>query len=186
MFRTNFIAILIFFLFTSQISTHFQKPHNKLENNAITVPIYSNYFELYSYFIYVQVGTPSVNFSVILDTGSSDFLIPAYNCVDCAGGLPKNKYNPAHSSTYTPISCTNSSFTCSTCVDENLCGFTMPYVGLLFFILPSFFFFFVNFLYIIFFLFTIIFDLKLKTLILYFYIIYLFTNFYFLTQKKKY
>lgn len=96
----------------------------------VVVPIDGNYQELFMYFITVSAGTPPKNFTVVVDTGSSDFLIPAAVCDTCAGGSPVDFYNATESKTYSPISCRNESFACTTCVGENICGFNMPYVGI--------------------------------------------------------
>lgn len=41
-----------------------------------SVPLFGNFSALYMYYAYVSVGTPPVQFSVTVDTGSSDFFIP--------------------------------------------------------------------------------------------------------------
>ncbi|KAL1916873.1 uncharacterized protein VTP21DRAFT_5070 [Calcarisporiella thermophila] len=50
------------------------------------------------YFTKVQIGTPPREFKVILDTGSSDFLVPSVTCKTCSGTM---RYDPSASATYT-------------------------------------------------------------------------------------
>ena len=55
-------------------------------------------YDDFEYLGNVTVGTPQQNFVVVLDTGSSNFWIPATNCdTSCRG---KNKYDSTKSSTY--------------------------------------------------------------------------------------
>lgn len=53
------------------------------------------------YFIAVDVGTPPQTFEVLVDTGSSDFFIPAANAANCKkGNCPGGSFTPDDSSSY--------------------------------------------------------------------------------------
>jgi len=90
-----------------------------------------NFTQNFLYWTQVQVGSPPRNYTVTVDTGSSDFLIPAKGCWMCAG-KHSNFYEPAQSRTYKPVPCTISSE--CTCVNEtstlSLCQYVVAYTGI--------------------------------------------------------
>jgi hypothetical protein len=75
---------------------------------TLSVPLFGNFSALYMYYTYVQIGTPAVSFSVVVDTGSSDFFIPQAGCSGC---MPPTKgsplYNGSKSMSSTRVGCTD-------------------------------------------------------------------------------
>jgi len=67
-------------------------------NDDILIKDYQNA----QYYGEVSVGTPGKSFKVIFDTGSSNLWVPETGCSHCGVPImfPKNKYDPAKSSTY--------------------------------------------------------------------------------------
>lgn len=59
-----------------------------------------NDVEIHQYGIKIQVGTPSQEFLLLLDTGSSDTWIPSIKCQTANGCVSNRKYNADTSSTY--------------------------------------------------------------------------------------
>jgi len=55
-------------------------------------------FRNVQYYGTVQLGTPTKDFKVLFDTGSSNLWVPSSTCTNCA--FWKSKYNPSESSTY--------------------------------------------------------------------------------------
>eukprot|EP01113_Clastostelium_recurvatum_P032802 TRINITY_DN4262_c0_g1_i4.p1 TRINITY_DN4262_c0_g1~~TRINITY_DN4262_c0_g1_i4.p1 ORF type:complete len:430 (-),score=24.34 TRINITY_DN4262_c0_g1_i4:749-1846(-) len=83
------------------------------------------------YYITIEVGSPPLPFTVVLDTGSSDLLIPAITCTTCVGGDPSKYYDPRNSSSYIPVACSDSSYSCdkARCSQRNSsCSYTVSYV----------------------------------------------------------
>eukprot|EP01127_Copromyxa_protea_P017312 TRINITY_DN5258_c2_g1_i1.p1 TRINITY_DN5258_c2_g1~~TRINITY_DN5258_c2_g1_i1.p1 ORF type:complete len:395 (-),score=67.82 TRINITY_DN5258_c2_g1_i1:21-1205(-) len=96
---------------------------------VVVVPFYGNFSNLPFYYTTVSVGTPPLTYSVILDTGSSDFLVPNWGCEDCAGD-PSNFYSAQNSSTSTVISCKNNDYKCQNCSATQQCVYNVDYVGI--------------------------------------------------------
>ena len=92
---------------------------------VVDIPIYGNYSATFFYYIFLDVGSPSVTYSVVVDTGSSDFFIPQYNCNGCMGD-PTTWYFPNQSSTSKAPSC--SQYKCDSC-DEDQCHTSVNYGG---------------------------------------------------------
>lgn len=97
--RANKITI------TSVVSArnHLLRKHVQLLRKAILVdlPLASN--DSMSYYGTVKVGTPGRSFSVLLDTGSSDFWIPSSQCLSPAcQGRQNRLFDSTKSSTFVP------------------------------------------------------------------------------------
>ncbi|CEF70268.1 Aspartic peptidase family and Aspartic peptidase domain-containing protein [Strongyloides ratti] len=56
----------------------------------------NDYYDI-EYLGNISIGTPSQYFSVLFDTGSSNFWIPDITCTECKG---KHQFNPSESKTY--------------------------------------------------------------------------------------
>jgi len=103
---------------------------NSVENSSLSVPIYGTFTEFFQYWVKVQVGNPPVEFTTVVDTGSSDFLIPSKHCKSCAGKVSEF-YNYSHSSTSKVINCNDGTYDCDLgCVYHGKCGFSVSYVGI--------------------------------------------------------
>lgn len=89
---------------------------------------YENDVSLLEGYMYttISVGSPPKRFSVIVDTGSEDLIIPCSGCVNCGKHMDA-PFNTRDSTTSTFLSCSKSS-ECSTnyCVD-NKCYFRDAY-----------------------------------------------------------
>lgn len=109
------------------------------------IPLEGGLLVLGTYVISVQVGTPPVTVSMIVDTGSSNTALPATGCQTCGSG---NVYDTTKSTTFQPMPCNSAACTqCyptgSTCTDCDLffgdsfcgatnttaCGFGVTYGG---------------------------------------------------------
>lgn len=66
-----------------------------MTNDFITIPL-ENYIDM-AYFASIEVGTPPQKLTVMVDSGSTDLIIPSFDCDTC----PKNstRFNPRTSST---------------------------------------------------------------------------------------
>ncbi|KAH3757742.1 Eukaryotic aspartyl protease [Pelomyxa schiedti] len=97
-----------------------------LAANTVEMPVYRSMVPIY--YVYLSVGTPPVQFTMGLDTGSSDLLVPDVACADeCLGD---DRYNSSASATSAPIYCNDPSYACTDCLtDSSLCGYTVSYVG---------------------------------------------------------
>jgi hypothetical protein len=83
----------------SRYSLHCQIPNL----DGITVPIYNDLAHQH-YLINITVGTPPNIYTVLLDTGSTDFWLPAWNSSGCAPNPCKpGTFNPADSETAVDI-----------------------------------------------------------------------------------
>ena len=81
------------------------------------------------YYTNVSVGTPAVQYTVIVDTGSSDFLIPNASCETCAGD-PSTFYDVSASATGQIVRCNDVRYKCSLCSLDGQCIFDTSYVGI--------------------------------------------------------
>lgn len=92
--------------FLSLVSaTPSQKPLPRQISNpyGITLPIYNDLAHQH-YLINITVGTPPNLYTVMLDTGSTDFWLPAWNSSGCAPNPCKpGTFNPAASETAVDI-----------------------------------------------------------------------------------
>jgi hypothetical protein len=85
--------------------------------------------KFFFYYTTIQVGTPARNYTVIVDTGSADLLIPSVDCHTCVGN-PKTFYNEKRSSTFEPQSCKDTNLKCTSCRDNGQCAYKVSYVGI--------------------------------------------------------
>eukprot|EP01089_Gocevia_fonbrunei_P003671 TRINITY_DN1362_c0_g2_i1.p1 TRINITY_DN1362_c0_g2~~TRINITY_DN1362_c0_g2_i1.p1 ORF type:complete len:433 (-),score=68.23 TRINITY_DN1362_c0_g2_i1:918-2216(-) len=89
------------------------------------IPMSGGYLTLGAYFTNVTIGYPPQEFSLLVDTGSSNTAVPLSNCTSCGTGP---FYYPYKSSIAQDITC--SSPTCLKCVPEGLvsnkCVFGKP------------------------------------------------------------
>ncbi|KZV29469.1 aspartic protein-like protein 2-like [Dorcoceras hygrometricum] len=90
------------------------------------------------YYTKVRLGSPPQEFNVLIDTGSSVLWVACSSCNDCPQnsglGIALNFFDPASSSTVSPISCSDnicaslvqtSSAECS--AEYNQCGYSLQY-----------------------------------------------------------
>jgi len=87
----------------------------------------SSYGEFYAT---VNIGTPAVSFFVQADTGSSDLLVYANDCINCNTGV--STYNPSSSSSSAIVACGSPQFSCTVDVctevgSQSACGFHDTY-----------------------------------------------------------
>ena len=54
------------------------------------IPMYGNLSPLGAFYIKANIGKPPQPFNLLLDTGSTDLLLPSINCTSC---ISKNRYN---------------------------------------------------------------------------------------------
>jgi hypothetical protein len=90
---------------------------------GLRLPLLGNFSETFFWFVSVSVGSQS--FTVTVDTGSSDFLIPQLGCGSCFGGDPKKYYNGTNHF----LGCSDNSLKCLTCAP--FCNFSVTYGGAL-------------------------------------------------------
>ena len=88
--------------------------------SAFRLPLLGNFSQTFFWFTTVNVGTRS--FTVTVDTGSSDFLIPQLGCGSCFGGNPNNYYNLSGHA----LAC-QTNLHCLTC--QPACNFSVTYGG---------------------------------------------------------
>lgn len=98
--------------------------------NGEVVPIFGNYSEFFMYYTKLTVGSQNLEFTVVLDTGSSDLLIPNVGCTTCAGD-PSGFYAANESKTSWPVPCNNPNYQCSLCdINSRQCMFVLSFVGI--------------------------------------------------------
>lgn len=85
------------------------------------LPLLGNYTQLFFWFTTVSVGA-QMNFTVTVDTGSSDFLIPQLGCSTCFGGDPNQYYDASKH----VLAC-GQGLHCLTC--QPACNFSVTYGG---------------------------------------------------------
>lgn len=96
---------------------------------SFNLTLYGTYNQFFMYYTKIQVGTPALPYTVIVDTGSSDLLIPGWGCQDCPGD-PNSFYAASNSSTSAILPC-GSKFKCSGCSPgNNQCQFQVGFVGI--------------------------------------------------------
>jgi hypothetical protein len=99
----------------------------KLSKMSKDVTVGGDISSLDYYYLTVKIGTPGQTFNVLMDTGSSDLLVPAVGCQGCSAWPGPNKpFNPALSSTAQPISSDDSNYQCGNGAN-NMCGFDDRY-----------------------------------------------------------
>lgn len=100
--RFLFPAFTLCFL-SLATSSQLALPRNTPNPNGITLPIFNDFAHQH-YLINISVGTPPSLYSVLLDTGSTDFWLPAWNSSGCTPDPCKpGTFNPADSSSAVDI-----------------------------------------------------------------------------------
>lgn len=92
----------------------------------IHVPIFANLTALPIIYVWLSVGTPSLNFSVVFDSGSSDLLLPGASCSTCAGN---QTWSPAWSTSGAFVPCSACPPT-TNCTAASQCAFTDAFGGI--------------------------------------------------------
>jgi len=155
------LQVELFFLFlvvfigcvSSEQLQLFRKPHtfhpdvadyrsfSGLRKAGNTIPMGGGVLTFGGYYANISIGTPPQNFVLLVDTGSSNTVVPAPSCTTC-GSSPT--FNPRASSTYRALPC--NTYACNVCtpegrVDEcvfgpayclagtSYCGFGISYGG---------------------------------------------------------
>jgi hypothetical protein len=62
-------------------------------SDAVSLKVLGNFSETFFWFTTIQVGVKQEPFTVTIDTGSSDLLIPQLGCSSCFGGDPQHYYD---------------------------------------------------------------------------------------------
>lgn len=70
-----------------------------LKGNGHDIPADGAVFPTMMYYAMVQVGTPSHDYAVGLDSGSGDLFVEGAGCTGCTTAPPNNQYDPSKSST---------------------------------------------------------------------------------------
>ena len=113
--------LLLFLLFVSASQMSLAQP-------AVEISIEGNFSEFYLYWVNVSLGTPPRPFTVVVDTGSSDLLVPVVGCSNCPGSS-HSFYSVSQSATAQPIPCNTKPYRCDVGCKNNSCAFSVPYVG---------------------------------------------------------
>jgi len=80
------------------------------------------------YYLKISVGSPPQTFNVLMDTGSSDLLVPGVNCTGCSEWPgPNPPFDSSKSSTINPISSEDSNYRCHGSVNGQ-CVFDDEYI----------------------------------------------------------
>lgn len=90
---------------------------------ALRLPLYGNYSSTFFWWTSVAVG--GVPFTVTVDTGSSDLLVPALGCTGCIGGDPATYLNASRAA----LPCPPLPELLCTCAGGALCVFNVTYGG---------------------------------------------------------
>lgn len=94
-------------------------------SSSLRIPVLGNYSE--TFFWYVEISVGSVPFTVTIDTGSSDLLVPAVGCTGCFGGDP-SKYYPLDESHLVPCNVPGLACRCSV-TPHDYCVYSVTYGG---------------------------------------------------------
>jgi hypothetical protein len=97
-----------------------------------SIPTWGDVFPVAIYWVFVDVGTPPVQFPVAIDTGSDDLDIPMVGCATCISAPPNAVYDVSKSSTGStscPFGCTfsNSYQTCDLSDPSAVCTISGNY-----------------------------------------------------------
>eukprot|EP01125_Pyxidicula_operculata_P020401 TRINITY_DN7524_c0_g6_i2.p1 TRINITY_DN7524_c0_g6~~TRINITY_DN7524_c0_g6_i2.p1 ORF type:complete len:412 (+),score=63.08 TRINITY_DN7524_c0_g6_i2:216-1451(+) len=96
----------------------------------LTIQLQGNFNTFFMHYFTLAAGTPSTQYTVIFDTGSSDLMIPDANCSTCPGD-PSKFYNATTSSTSLRIPCNDKYYHCASCsTDRAQCQYTVQLVGI--------------------------------------------------------
>jgi hypothetical protein len=96
-------STLPFFSLTFATLSHNLLPRQISNQYGITLPIYNDLAHQH-YLVNITVGTPPNLYTVMFDTGSTDFWLPAWNSSGCAPNPCKpGTFNPAASETAVDI-----------------------------------------------------------------------------------
>lgn len=100
----------------------------RLPTTDADIKLYGDWLRYGEYYAQITIG--SQNFTVQVDTGSSDLAIPMVGCSTC--GTPRHApYDPNKSASSSPILCSSDAINCQcarcTCLANNQCKYTLNY-----------------------------------------------------------
>lgn len=122
------MGLLIVVILALMIASASSSPSSIYGASSLTVPLLGNYNELFFWYTRIAVGGKA--FTVTVDTGSSDLLIPALGCQTCIGGNASQYYNV---SSKNAVPCGSSPSLKCRCgvVSASLCSYSVTYGGAL-------------------------------------------------------
>jgi hypothetical protein len=82
----NVVGLVFAIQCVSLVVGHVPSTPQVATTNYITFPLRGNYTQLFFWYASIAVGGD--NYTVTVDTGSSDLLVPALGCSTCIGGDP--------------------------------------------------------------------------------------------------
>jgi len=100
------------------LNKYYSPEKNRMIGNSVILD--GGVLTVGAYYAYISVGNPALNFSVLIDTGSSNIGIPGINCDSC--GNTSVAYNPKNSTSALQVTC--GSALCERCSPPSYFGNT--------------------------------------------------------------